>query len=359
MEKFCPLPFQNMEIYGDKVYLCCPDWSVGRYDIGDIYKDSFEDIWNSKKAVTLRKKILKGDYSLCNPDVCVFCANKTYERMFILEKDCQPVMQLRPKIVKFGHDLECNIACSICRDEIIVDNREELQKKDALIDTLFIPLLRDARIVSISGSGDAFGSRHSRKLIKRITQTYPRIRFDFLTNGLMCNERVLRETGAYNKIYKMRISLHAVTKETYGRFVLNGEKLFDTIIQNLYMLKELKKRYRFEYYIQMVVSAVNYKEMPEFAEFVKQFDAAPSFWEYRPDSKMYSEFDNTIDDIVSEAHPEHKDFLEVLKDDRLNLSPIKFSPLLYNLRMKQLGQNNEKDKEQKKDFWSFLKFKRK
>ncbi len=68
--KFCPIPFQEMEIHQDgSVYLCCPSFN-NYYSCGNVFEDSFENVWNSEKAVDLRMRIMNGDYSLCNKDVC-------------------------------------------------------------------------------------------------------------------------------------------------------------------------------------------------------------------------------------------------------------------------------------------------
>lgn len=311
------------------------DWTKNKYSVGNLQNANIEEIWNSPKAIKIREHILKNDYSLCDFEKCPFVRCRCFDRLLISQENCKPVMELSPTMVKFGHDHECNIACNICRDELIVNTRKELETKDRLIDSLFIPALKNTKYVCISGSGDAFGSRHSRKLIKRISNTYPDIKYDFLTNGLMCNEKVLNDLNVRNKIFKMRISLHATTKETYGKVVKNGERLFDTIIKNLYMLKDIKKEYGFEYYIQMVVSADNYKEMPEFAEFVHNFDAEASFWEYRPASKGFSQSDKNLyhREIVNPQHPNYSDFIEVIKDPRLQkVHDGMMSPLFNRLR---------------------------
>ncbi len=41
---FCPIPFSEMEIHNDgNVYVCCPNWN-NYYSIGNIYKDSLENV---------------------------------------------------------------------------------------------------------------------------------------------------------------------------------------------------------------------------------------------------------------------------------------------------------------------------
>ncbi len=331
MKNFCPTPFQNIEIYKHDTFSCCMDWNF-RYGLGNIFEQNFEDIWNSQKAIDFRKKILNDDYSLCDAKKCPFARHKSFEPLMIDIADCKPVMEISPFFVKLEYDTECNIACNICRDKIIKNSNEEEKILDKYIDDIFIPLLKNTKIVTLSGSGDAFGSRHSRKLIQKISKTYPEIKFDFLTNGILCDEKMLEKFNLKSKIFKMRISVNAATKETYGKVVKNGEKLFDKLVKNLEMIGKLQEKNLFEYYIQMVVTSDNYKEMPEFVDFARKFHAEPTLWEYRPQNCFNSSQNIYEKEIVSPKHPQHKDFLNILKDERLNLPNTRISPLLYDLR---------------------------
>ena len=65
--KVCKEPFENIEITIDgNVYFCCSHDIEGK-SIGNIYSQSFEEIWNSQKAIEMRTQILNNNYSYCNP----------------------------------------------------------------------------------------------------------------------------------------------------------------------------------------------------------------------------------------------------------------------------------------------------
>ena len=67
---FCPVPFQEIEIFSDgSVFACCPSWNE-YYSIGNVFESNVEEIWNSDKVVQLRRRILNNDYSLCKKDKC-------------------------------------------------------------------------------------------------------------------------------------------------------------------------------------------------------------------------------------------------------------------------------------------------
>ena len=56
MNNCCKVPFSEVEISANgDVYVCCP--AKMSISIGNIYKESFENIWYSKAAQDLRQDI--------------------------------------------------------------------------------------------------------------------------------------------------------------------------------------------------------------------------------------------------------------------------------------------------------------
>jgi len=60
--KVCKYPWQSLYVnHSGDVSVCCAAW----LPIGNLFRESIEDIWNNKNAQRMRKKIAGGDYSLC------------------------------------------------------------------------------------------------------------------------------------------------------------------------------------------------------------------------------------------------------------------------------------------------------
>ena len=70
MKKCCIFPFERLNIESNgNVTFCCPSFN-NNYFIGNIFTNSFEYMWYSKKAIDFRKSILNGTYKFCNLDIC-------------------------------------------------------------------------------------------------------------------------------------------------------------------------------------------------------------------------------------------------------------------------------------------------
>ena len=204
---FCSQPFNRIEIYenGD-VYNCCPPF-INYYSIGNIFKSSFEEIWNGEKQKELRKKILQGDFSLCS-DLCNR-KNKEEEKS---NEYSEEVIEY-PEEISISSDNTCNVRCKICRDENFHTgyNKENLNEE---IENIWLPILKNARLLRFGCSGEPFASYKERLLIKKSAEKYPNLKFHFHTNGILANEKLLKDLNVFDKIETITVSLHSASRWT-------------------------------------------------------------------------------------------------------------------------------------------------
>lgn len=343
MTSFCRRAFQSVEIHQDgSICVCCPAWNKF-YMLGNIFEGDFESAWNSEMAIELRTRILNNDYSLCDVENCPALFNKrldpkSFDSSFPHYEISDgggylPIMKEYPKEVKFCYDAECNIVCEMCRDSVYMNSDDLLNKYDSMIETKFLPLLKNAQLVTINAQGDPFASRHSRKLIAAISQKYPDIKYEFHTNASTCTPDILEKLNVTDKIKIMRVSLHAASAKMYGQIVRNGDKIFPVTMKNLEYISQLRKKYSvpFEFYIQFVVMAKNYKEMPRFVELAEKLGAVPVFWEYLNNIGHSENKQADLKSVHLKNHPKHKDFIKTLKHSNMYRG-CHLSPLLQKLQ---------------------------
>ena len=325
MKNTCLSPFFTAEIFGNgDVYICCPDYTlIGT--IGNVFKQSWEEVWYSKKAVDLRNKILAGDYSscrlsLCEPEFFPLCIE-----LENIDKEKLDFNNPKARIVKISTERSCNVACTLCRSRVICnEDEEQIAFLDSKIESVFMPILKDAEIVNFCGSGDPFVSKHFRKIIKIAALTYPNLRFDLHTNGLLCNEENLTELGIIDRLSTVQISLHSATKEVYDRIVKRGN--WEKLNSNLgYLAGLIEKGKLNQLHLNFVVNADNYVDIPLFIELCKKYHAKAFFWQYRDLGGVYS-YDKM--NICSPAHAEHKEFVRIMsnlkydKNQKVFMTPL-------------------------------------
>ena len=303
----CKIPFTHIEIQGDgDAYSCCPDFLKERKSLGNITNKSLEEIWNGKNIEDLRQRLLNGDYSLCRRDICGMYSPCSKEEIPSYYKS-------GAEEILISYDYECNYNCITCRDEIKINNTEEMD----LYENVFLPKIlkfaENVNYVNLLGSGEPFYSRHTRHLIQELINKYPDIRFKIMTNGVFMDEKNINELGIAYNIDGISVSLDCVKSETYEK-IFRADN-FNTVLKNIKHMAKWKKEGKIGWMvINFVIHSLNYKEMVDFAKLAQKLDVIAFFSVYRPwlSSKMCERYDEVA---VFEPENEHyEEFVKILQN---------------------------------------------
>ncbi len=305
----CRFPFTVAEIdWNGNVYGCCAAYFIG-YSFGNIFEQSFDEIWNGEKAQKFRQQFLDRNFCHCNFDICPKEFSKDIKPSLIAEY---------PKRVQLNYDSVCNARCIYCRDHYFKNDTSRFDEK---FDEIIIPILKNAELVNVTASGELFASKYAKNLIHKIAKTYPNLKFYIYTNGIECNEHQLKNYGLWKKLEYVVLSMPAVTEKTYKKIVLDGN--FKKVYKNAKFLGKLRKKNEISnFIINFVVTSYNYKEMPLMVEFAKENNATLSFVKCNELANNAHIFKDIA--VAEEFHPEHEEYLELIKN------PIFKQPFINN-----------------------------
>ncbi len=327
----CPGAFSQVYIYPDGRVFLCPDCMMTKEaEIGDLNKQSFEEIWNSKTAMEIRKRILKGEYPFCKVPFCISRSNYNLRLIPTIGIKNKVRQDSYPKMVCIGADAECNVNCIMCRSTISRISNDDLPLFNKKIDEIYLPILKSADELTLSTTCDPFASRNTRLLMKSAAEMYPSLKFNLITNGILCNKANCDEIGITEKLSRVMVSIHAATEETYNKIVKNGN--FSKVIENIEWLKEMKEKGLVKnLFFAFVVSSQNYKEIPLFIDFAEKYSARALFW------GCISWGDNLLScegeplDIIDPEHPRHYDFV-----NSLNVKKVKDHSSYFAVNIRRL-----------------------
>ncbi|MDR1418589.1 MAG: SPASM domain-containing protein [Endomicrobium sp.] len=313
LEMVCRLPFDDFQVTVDgMVTPCCSGWCKN-YKIGNIFDEGIETVWNSKAAKEFRKHILNGSYKFCNRSLCFpqFVKKNT---LF----DCVDetgFMKRGPKQVSILCDESCNVCCITCRAKPITNSTEYQKKIDGLIESTIIPLCKEAETVSALGAGEIFASKYCRTLIPRLAKVYPtKLKFFIHTNGILCNEKNMRELGIYGRTDGVEVSIHAATKATYDKIVIGGD--FEQSWKNVEWLSRLRRTGILPYLgVIFVVHDINFREMKPFLERAISLNVTASFWQYQPWQRDPLSARGKEALVWEPEHPLYSEFKQILSDE--------------------------------------------
>jgi MoaA/NifB/PqqE/SkfB family radical SAM enzyme len=313
---FCPVPFEMLETTpnGD-AYVCCPSWLP--IPIGNIERQTADQIWNSPIAQELRRSILDRSFRYCSKMHCSKIGNKwlpaAHSAVAIKWREIPVGAALPgPKHVILSHDQSCNLACPSCRNDFILANKQQQASLDKLMDDFVLPILRQAEIVKVTGSGDPFGSNHFRRVLKSISrEEFPGLAVDLHTNAQLWNERAWSELGLAAVVRNAEISIDAAQPATYAVIRRGGD--FDRLLENLAFIKTLRETGQLaELCLSFVVQAGNFREMPDFVLLGERFGADLIQFNMIRNWGTYSQEEFQTHFIGSKTHPDYAAFLEVL-----------------------------------------------
>lgn len=331
----CPGAFTQAYIYHDGRVFLCPDCLMSpQAEIGNLNNEPFEKIWNSKKAVQIRKEILKGKYNFCGPPYCYSKSNYNIRLVPIKNVEYKPVLDKFPRMVCIGADWECNANCIMCRKELCRLSDEDLKIFNERIEKQYIPILKDAEELTVSTTGDPFASRNTRLLMKTAAEKYPNLKFSLITNGIMCDKFNCDEFGITNRLSSVMVSVHASNEETYNKIVGHGN--FKKVQENLEWLKSLKEEKKIKgLYLAFVVSAKNYDDIPAFIEFAKKYNAVALFWGCFDWGGNLKHSDEPLD-LLRPDNPKREKLKEVLNSIELETEYSHFSIQLRRLKTNKI-----------------------
>ncbi|HAF95390.1 MAG: hypothetical protein A2X34_05260 [Elusimicrobia bacterium GWC2_51_8] len=320
---FCAAPFENIEIHsGGVVHICCTlRLPVA---IGNITNRSIQQVWNSDEAQKIRKSVFDGSFKYCIRASCPFLqtismhvkriGDVTDPRISAVIKNHMLSLPYGPRQINCCFDRSCNLSCPSCRTRMFVDTdnkREilEIQRK--------IQELRDVEELYIEGSGDPLGSPFTREWLRSMrTADMPELKLIRLhTNGQLLTPEMWNTipSDVRELIREVEISIDAASPETYHVNRRGGS--FETLLQNLSFLGELRKSRRLERLIlSMVVQENNFREMPAFVSLGRQFGATCVYFS-SIHNWIFSETEFLRRAVHLSAHPRYPELAQLLKDN--------------------------------------------
>lgn len=320
--KYCSKLYTWLEVdmFG-KAWMCCPSWLP--FPIGNVLENSLEEIWNGKKAQTLRKQIFTGEWKYCQHEFCPLIASDSLPNLSDIENPPTTTIAPLPTHINFSNDESCNLKCPSCRVDKLLFTKGPLYERRKLVNDKLCAMLfsqpTDRKFsIHVTGSGDPFASKIYRDMLQRIDgKDFPNLEVYLQTNGVMFTPKIWNKISKiHNNLRNCSISFDAGTKETYETKTRIGGN-WNMLIENCTFLdNKTAQMDNFSINYDFVVQQDNYKEMPEYIKFIdKHFPNCTAIcFSLITDWGTWKKEEYEQKCIWKETHSEFNEFLEVLKD---------------------------------------------
>jgi MoaA/NifB/PqqE/SkfB family radical SAM enzyme len=326
---FCSKPFQWLEVSGwappkGDVYLCCPTWL--ETPVGNLQKQSVEEVWNGETAQAIRESIHDGSFSYCNANRCAYLKSRTGPvqpaasvtdpklRQAIDER--LTVLPWGPQEINCAFDKSCNLSCPTCRHERIIET-DQADPIRLIRNKIEREALPGARYLNITGSGDAFGSPYFNEWLRTMQfEATPKLEHIHLhTNGLLWTPRMWSQIPQMvrDRILSAEISIDAATAETYAVNRRGGS--FSRLLENLSFIQSLRREGPLKWLrFSMVVQENNFHEMPDFVRLGQRFGTDSVYFGQLVNWGTFSDEEFKSRAIHFKTHKRHSELVSILRE---------------------------------------------
>lgn len=325
-DRFCATPFDVIDVLDGKSHLCCASWLPE--SIGDLAEHSWEDVWNSDTAQSIRGSIIDGSFRYCNKIACPKIADNslplkrdlvaTSARWRDTIDNFRTRVSTGPDRVNLAYDKTCNLSCPSCRTHKVAADSATRARFDSLQEDKILPMLRHAKLALVTGSGDPFASKNFRNLLDRLgAEEYPDLRFQVMTNGMLLTPREwARFPALHGRVAFLRISLDAATGPTHE--LLRRGARWPVMENNLAFARELRAAGLVDHLdFSFTVQVDNYHEMGQAIDLGHHFGVDHVGFLRLTNWGTFSPEEYAGKAVFMPAHPRHAHFLDLMQDPRL------------------------------------------
>lgn len=324
--KICTAPFQQLDVLEKSTHLCCASWL--QQSAGNLSTTDWQSVWNSDMAQDIRASIHDGSYRFCNKMACPKIQANTLVPADEISKetplwdaivtDQLTTMPVGPEVVNLAYDRTCNLSCPSCRSEKYAADSETRTRYEEMQRDRILPMLKEAKTVFVTGSGDPFASKNFRRLMSELTpEEYPDLGFQIMTNGMLFNPKQWEAfPSLHGRVRMLKISVDAATGPTH-ELLRRGAK-WPTMLENMRFAGDLTKDGLVDQFdLIFVVQQENFREMGDAIDLAKQVGATGVYFSRITNWGTFSDAEFSRKAVCMPSHPEHSEFVDAMQDERL------------------------------------------
>jgi len=282
----CNWPFSRVQIEqnGDVLTCCTTYLKQGKsdYSIGNIFTNSFEEIWNSDKAKKLRYAVSCGNFEYCtkkcpalnNPSLypAIMLSRKDTDYHYDRWEDC--FLNTTPVKIHLAIDSTCNLSCPSCRNNLGIRSDSEKEKTNYILNNFVRPALKDCESITMDGCGEFLASKQYEQFLYTITKSeFPKLKLIFFTNAqLLTPDRWKKFSNLWGMNIQIGVSIDAASKEVYEKLRRGGK--WEILCSNMEYISSLKTAGHIrEITLRFVVQKENAHQLEGFVELGKKWNA--------------------------------------------------------------------------------------
>ena len=293
----CYFPWNNLHIRasGDVDTCPCPSWLGSiNYSIGNINKQSYDELWNGSKIRQYREAFLKDNHKkFCRMHICPYLsgtARQNSPTIGVLKAISNQNTYLDFDPTTLVHDIDegCNLKCTICRENIKVVNKKAVH--DAVSIMKRIASGGNLQSITTSGAGETFLFDEFVDLLRSDFLSSRGITLILMTNLTIFTPKLWKEIRHNDIVFS--VSVDGATKETYES--IRKDAQWESVYKQLLYLSNLLDKGEINTVnLAYVITLGNAHEVDKIIELAKKLGFTLTFLSHR--GRLPTKWDNIFE----------------------------------------------------------------
>jgi len=176
-----------------------------------------------------------------------------------------------PRQITLDISSSCNLKCQMCSLEDNYDNKSFMS-----LETFekIIPIIPKLDYIDLNCNAEPLMNKNLIRILKTIKHVSPKTKVGFPTNGVLLNEKIIRELIT-NNLDVIRFSINGATKETFESIRTKAD--FNKVIFNVDLFSKVKKQLKKDNLILVLTFVAmrrNISELPDLIDLSKSLGIA-------------------------------------------------------------------------------------
>lgn len=269
-DRFCVIPFSNM--------IFNPNGDVGicrqkgtKHVVGNITKDSIDDIWNSEYLQRWRGEFLSGDIKICEKEIKNDSCHLSPDN-YTLFSEIDLSQKQEGSFLKLTANFngQCNLKCTMCDIWMMQNGLYDEIDFWPKAKNNFFPYIKEIELLS----GEPFIQRDTYRLIDEVSAVNPDALWSFTTNGHWKMTKSVKESLDKIRVKNIIISIDSLIPEVYSSIRKDGN--LNVVLRNIEALKEYERERvsngltELSLSLHFLVMKSNWEELPQLVQFVEE-----------------------------------------------------------------------------------------
>ncbi len=307
--QFCIVPFSNLILNPSGDIGVCRQKGT-EHVVGNILKESLEDIWNNEFLQKWRNEFLTGNIEICKKEVATDACHLSPDNyVFFPEVDLSVKQGEMPIKLTANFNGKCNLKCTMCDVWMMENGLYDRIGFWERSETDFFPYIKEIELLS----GEPFIQKDTYRLIDMIAKVNPDVLWSITTNAFWKWNTAIEKALDKVQIKNIILSIDSLDEKRYAE-IRRGGKL-SQVLDTLECLRKYEKK-RLEraqtglgLTLHFLVMKNNWQELPQVSDFVEEKEMRltvnncyepkeMSLWDYSSDEEVQVGLD-----IISRCNP--------------------------------------------------------